>query len=211
MLEQSFFNGDVLQKFMLIALFCAETHLRFNEAVESIVMIDSEWRVVVNPDITWINNNYNNVTIVVSIFNNEILKGKILKKLNFNVHAAPVWYRGIGGAVFAILEGRKTHGVVAHVMDEKIDHGPIIDSSIFNIEGDTYEKVVTKAHDHSIKLMKSILIRYKITGGVFTHSCLRWAGGLKTKNDLFKALENTSSCFSDKIISHYSRNYRIKK
>ena len=189
----------------MIVLYCTEAHPRFKTVLASISAIDPMWNIVLNPDTKWVDDNFDEIAIVVSIFNNKILTGKILNKVNFNVHASPPWYRGLGGSVFAVLEERDTHGAVAHIIDEKIDHGQIINTFIFNIDACTYEEIIAKTYDCSISLMESILSKYKVLGYIPISSNEKWIGGLKTKHDLFLALDNSPESFSKKIKLHYSK------
>ena len=50
-----------------------------------------------------------------------------------NFHPAPPYYRGIGGYWHALQNHDISFGCTSHYMDEKIDHGAIIDVRMFDI------------------------------------------------------------------------------
>jgi len=59
-----------------------------------------------------------------------------------NFHPAPPKYRGRGGINYAINDNEKKYGVTAHLMDKKIDHGPILLVKYFKIpKNPTVEKL----------------------------------------------------------------------
>lgn len=192
---------------MIVALFVNESHPRFTEVEETIMKVVPEWQIKVNPSTEWVDDNFHVISIVVSIFNNKILRGRILDKVNFNVHAAPPWYRGIGGAFYAISERRKTHGVVVHKMDKAIDHGPIIDSVEFNIQGNEYDCIVKKTHKHSIQLLKSNMTIFRTHGSLLERRTCEWIGELRKKQDLFESVEHVSPELANKITRYFSYLY----
>ena len=63
----------------------------------------------------------NEVDLVISVFNTMKVKGKILETKNFNIHAAPSWYRGVGAIGKALHDNKKEHGIVVHEMNEEIE------------------------------------------------------------------------------------------
>ena len=66
-----------------------------------------------------------------------ILKDNILNKVNkaaINFHPGPPEYRGIGCVNYALYENSKFYGCTAHLIDEKVDNGKIIDVKKFNIK-----------------------------------------------------------------------------
>ena len=79
-----------------------------------------------------------------------ILKKKLINQAKYaaiNFHPGPPRYRGIGCVNYAIYEKSKTYGSTAHIIDEKIDHGKIIDVRLFKVsKTDTIEKVLSKTY-----------------------------------------------------------------
>jgi len=66
-------------------------------------------------------------------FPKEILS--LAKKGAINFHPGPPKYPGIGCYNYAIWHEDKTYGVTAHLMDEQLDHGKIIDCYRFQLIG----------------------------------------------------------------------------
>ena len=63
-----------------------------------------------------------------------LIKKKLLEKAkiaSINFHPGPPAYRGIGCINFALLNGEKKFGTTAHLIDDKIDHGKILDIKHF--------------------------------------------------------------------------------
>ncbi|MDC1239967.1 formyltransferase family protein [Litorivicinus sp.] len=65
-----------------------------------------------------------------------ILPDKLLKKSKIaaiNFHPAPPEYPGSGCINFALYEGEKIYGVTAHLMNEKVDNGQILEVRRFPV------------------------------------------------------------------------------
>ncbi len=193
---------------MSIVVFCINDHPGMRDVIRAIKQVDPEWGVKLNPSESWVDSCHDDIALVISIFNITLLSGKILRKPNFNVHVSPPWYRGIGGPAFAVLEGRDLHGVLAHEMDEVLDHGRIIRTQTFNIEGMTYDQVVKKTHHACVELLKSLLEDFKKHGEIRFQENAQWEGALRTKEDLLETLKNSPSSYSDDILEHYSKYFR---
>ena len=61
---------------------------------------------------------------------------ELLKKVNkaaINFHPGPPEYRGTGCVNYALYENSKFYGCTAHLINEKVDNGKIIDVKKFNI------------------------------------------------------------------------------
>jgi methionyl-tRNA formyltransferase len=64
-----------------------------------------------------------------------------------NFHPAPVEYPGSGCLNFALYENASQYGVTAHVMNEKIDSGPILECRRFPLlKTDTVSTLLKKTH-----------------------------------------------------------------
>ena len=81
-----------------------------------------------------------------------ILKKNFIKKAKFaaiNFHPGPPKYRGIGCVNFAILNNERKYGSTAHLIDENIDHGKIINVRYFSIKkNDGVENILNKTYHH---------------------------------------------------------------
>ncbi len=85
----------------------------------------------------------------------HILKKKLIKKAKYaaiNFHPGPPEYRGIGCVNYALYEKSRNYGATAHLIDEKIDHGRIIDVKRFKIKkNESVESLLNKTYKHQVK------------------------------------------------------------
>tara|TARA_B100000902_G_scaffold352606_1_gene363455 strand:+ start:573 stop:1235 length:663 start_codon:yes stop_codon:yes gene_type:complete len=90
-----------------------------------------------------------------------ILKKNILKKIkhhSINFHPGPPKYRGIGCTNFAIFNNEKNYGATAHHIDDKIDHGKIIEVINFRIKkNENLENLLSKTHKQMYKLAVKVI------------------------------------------------------
>ena len=64
-----------------------------------------------------------------------------------NFHPGPPEYPGSGGINFALYENKKKFGVTAHLMNEKVDSGKILEVKTFPIlEKDNVDSLLKKTH-----------------------------------------------------------------
>lgn len=79
-----------------------------------------------------------------------ILPKKLIERAaiaSINFHPGPPEYPGSGCLNFALYDRVKSYGVTAHLMDEKIDHGPILAVNRFCIdEEDGVDTLLVKTH-----------------------------------------------------------------
>lgn len=90
-----------------------------------------------------------------------ILKKSLLEKAKYggiNFHPAPPSYRGVGTANFALLNNEKNFGVTAHLINEKIDDGKILNVKKFKIKKtDNLKDLLNKAYKHQILQVYELL------------------------------------------------------
>lgn len=109
----------------------------------------------------------------------SVFRGKCI-----NIHPAPPSYPGVGGINLALYNGDATFGVTVHLMDEKIDHGRILDVSTFPLHANmTIEGATQVLFTERIRLLKNIMT--EILSISF--------------NELLKINENTKYVWSDDI------------
>lgn len=98
-----------------------------------------------------------------SISNKKILGKKILnlpKKGAINYHNALPNYGGVYATTLAILDDKKTHGVMWHLMTEKVDEGEILLQSEISIEkNDTAGSLNVKCHEEAKKLFDKLITK----------------------------------------------------
>ncbi|GGU69717.1 hypothetical protein GCM10009504_28690 [Pseudomonas laurentiana] len=78
-----------------------------------------------------------------------------------NFHPGPTEYPGSGCLNFALYEDAPEYGVTAHLMNEKVDHGNILDCRRFPIApGDTVDSLLERSH------LKLLDLFFDIAGGI---------------------------------------------
>lgn len=119
------------------------------------------------------------------ILNKAVLESAKRGAINF--HPSPPKYRGLGGYWWALHNQDKEFGVTVHHMDEKIDHGRIIETVSFAIrKGETVESLKELAATYSLDLLDKTLMT--ITRGEELEPCgIEWGPGLYTAKRLAEA------------------------
>src|SRR3989338_166242 len=80
--------------------------------------------------------------------------------LNLHVALLPK-YRGAAPMQYAIWAGEKVTGVTLFVLDELLDHGPIISQKEISVDPDeTFESLHKKSEDLSVELLDESLFKY---------------------------------------------------
>ena len=75
-----------------------------------------------------------------------------------NFHPAPVEYPGSGCLNFALYDGAKDYGVTAHIMNEKVDNGEILDCRRFTIlPSDSVDTLLSRTHLKLIDLFFDVV------------------------------------------------------
>lgn len=101
------------------------------------------------------------VTAYGQIIPKEILNIPKFGALNIHPSLLPK-YRGASPIQTVILNGNKQTGITIMLMDEKMDHGPIVSSSQFMVHGSkmTYEELAEKLADIGAELLIKTLPDY---------------------------------------------------
>jgi methionyl-tRNA formyltransferase len=90
------------------------------------------------------------------ILNKSLLNKASIAAINF--HPAPVEYPGSGCANWALYNEEKKYGVTAHIMNEKVDNGTIIECRRFSINSnDTIKTLLEKTHKKAFDLLCDIV------------------------------------------------------
>ena len=146
---------------------------------------------------------FDNVDLLISFRSYYIFKKKHLDKiklLSINFHPGPPKYRGFGCANYAIYNKDNYYGVTAHLINEKIDKGKILDVKKFKIDKDiNLNKLLNLAHSKQISQLKFVI--NKIIKINFEYSKIlkefrndhKWSLKLGKKKDLDKFYEIKSN------------------
>ncbi len=100
------------------------------------------------PEGTLLADDMNSCEVFISVFYNQLITKEFINSreqcLNFHAGILPQ-YRGSGTINWAIINGEKETGVTLHEIDEKIDHGDVIEVRSFPLgDMDTCESVFKK-------------------------------------------------------------------
>ena len=163
-------------------------------------------------------NKISNFDYLFSFRSYQILKRQTLKKINnlaINFHPGSPKYRGIGCTNFAIYNNEKIYGATAHLIDDKIDHGKIIDVVEFKIkEKDSLENLLNKTHKQMFILATKVIKNIIKDRNYYSNTRLKhkWSKKLWKRKDLerlYKININDSSQLVKKKIR--STNYKSYK
>ena len=123
----------------------------------------------------------------------HILKKNLIKRAKFaaiNFHTGTPNYRGIGCTNFAILNQEKQYGCTAHIINEKVDYGKILDVKRFKIlKKDNLISVLRKVYKiqylQIINIMKNLLSDHRSINRLIRSSKKeKWSNRLYTRKDL---------------------------
>jgi len=137
-----------------------------------------------------------------------ILKKKDINKTkiaSINFHPGTPEYRGIGCINFAIYNNEKFYGSTAHLIDEKIDNGKILDVKKFQIrKKDNLEICLNKTHRIMTKQAFFILKLLKKNSNnleklIIKNKKLKWSKKLYKKKDLEKLYLLNNQANQDEI------------
>ena len=124
-----------------------------------------------------------------------ILKKNILKKVKkaaINFHPGPPEYRATGCVNYAVYENSKFYGCTAHLINEKVDNGKIIDVKKFSINRkDNISKILNKTYkvmsSQAISLINQIKINPNfIENQIEKNKKIKWSNKIKKIKDLDK-------------------------
>lgn len=217
-------------------LFLGKKNCKYSRSIASALFKKHHYLVYIDEDL---NPNHKvfkkNFDYIFMFRNKTILNKQILKKFKkkaINFHPGPPTYRGIGCINQALINNEKFYGVTAHLINEKIDNGPIIQANFFKIlKKDNLESLLKKTHYELFLLTESLIfgvlgdndyLNFKIKNYIGP----KWSKRYYSKIDLEKIYilnslkNNTKLCnfirstYIDKfypIISIRNEKYRLKK
>lgn len=146
----------------------------------------------------------------------SLIKKAKIAAINF--HPAPPDYPGSGCINFALYDNAKTYGVTAHLMNEKIDNGIILDVKKFPINlNDNVQSLLEKTHKELLKMCLKFIegissnpVKF-LDEKKYSSKNYKWNGNARKMNDLDQ-LKKISTSISkndlEKIIrATYINNY----
>jgi len=147
-----------------------------------------------------------------------IIKTKKLNKntIAINFHPGPPKYRGIGCVNFALLNRENKYGATAHLINSKIDNGPILNVRSFRISYDlSIERVLKKTYEIQIiqfkELVNKLLTEKNYLNRILKRNKhIKWSKRLYLKEDLLK-LYNLTNNFKKHDLNDLLRATLTKK
>ena len=152
-----------------------------------------------------------------------IIPKKLLDRVKvaaINFHPGPNNYRGSGGLNFALLNNEKQFGVTAHLINENIDDGEIIECRKFNIyKSDFLDSLMKKTHKKLFDLFCDITGSIKEKGANYLKKKIpnkkySWVGPIRKFKEVEKLKKinvNISRSEFMKIIrATYTKKYPPK-
>jgi len=149
--------------------------------------------------------NISKADLVISIFNHVRVVGEALAKPNFNIHAAPSWYRGVGAIGRALAERRAVHGIVLHKMVDEFDAGDILMEDTFSIVGLSAREIGGECVRRALIRLRWVC-EYFSENGVLpdSHQGAQWTGEVMRLAEFRVWLEDTEFEEKDEVIKMYS-------
>jgi methionyl-tRNA formyltransferase len=109
------------------------------------------------------------------------------KFYSINFHPGPPNYPGSGGVNFALYNNDINFGVTTHLMNEKIDNGPILSTKYFLIaENDDVFKLLERSHTSLFSLFKEFTTNLKEFGNEYIEKCR-----IENKHEIWSNLKRT--------------------
>jgi methionyl-tRNA formyltransferase len=123
-----------------------------------------------------------------------------------NFHPAPPKYRGSGGATWALYFEEEIFGVTAHLIDEQIDNGTIIECRRFPIyQGDNVSSLLKRSEIHTFDLFSDLTTGLAREGYTFLEKKInssiieKWNGPARKINEVDKLQEVDLSIRRDEL------------
>jgi len=123
-----------------------------------------------------------------------------------NFHPAPVEYPGSGCLNWALYENAKNYGVTAHIMNELVDNGAIVECRRFPIlPQDNVKTLLAKAHLKTFDLIIDIATGIQLEGVSFlkkkieTSKSEQWKGQARKMKEIDELQNISISCSKEEL------------
>lgn len=149
------------------------------------------------------------------ILSKELLNKASIAAVNF--HPAPPDYPGSAGENWAILEMKKQFGVTAHIMNEKVDNGDILQCDLFPIKStEDAMSLRSTANEKILKLFKEVTSKLYIDNEEYLQrkldeaKSIKWSGKARKIKDFNKKLA-ISPDISKEMLTRIIRSSCVEK
>lgn len=123
-----------------------------------------------------------------------------------NFHPAPVEYPGSGCLNWALYENASQYGVTAHIMNEKVDNGAVVECRRFPIlPQDNVRSLLARAHQKTYDLIVDITTGLALEGKEFLEKKLeaskheKWRGSARIMSEIDKLQVVNLSCSKEEL------------
>jgi methionyl-tRNA formyltransferase len=123
-----------------------------------------------------------------------------------NFHPAPAEYPGSGCLNWALYDNAKIYGTTAHIMNEKIDNGAIIECRRFPVlPQDNVRTLLARAHLKTYDLIIDITTGLALEGKIFLDKKLteskneNWAGNARKMYEIDKLQIVNPTCSEEEL------------
>jgi methionyl-tRNA formyltransferase len=124
---------------------------------------------------------------IISFKADLILSRATLERANkgaINFHPSPPRYRGLGGYWWALHNRDASFGITVHHMDERIDHGEIINTASFTIwPRDTVDTLKHRGAVYALMLLNETVAAI-VDGKSLASNGMKWGAHLYTSKEL---------------------------
>ena len=129
----------------------------FNKDLESLSVLENIQPIRIKNELEYL---YNNIDLVISLHCKQLFPKELVKKVRcINIHPGlNPFNRGWFPQVFSIIN-KKPIGATIHIIDEKLDHGPVIVQKAVKLSSyDTSLTLYNKVLKAEIELIKENLL-----------------------------------------------------
>ena len=139
-----------------------------------------------------------------------ILKKNLIEKCKMapiNFHPGPPEYRGIGCVNYAFYDNSKFYGCCAHIINDKIDNGKILNVRKFRLKSsDTIEGCLTKTYNLMLKqafYVINLLCKnpYNLQKLINNNKKIKWSKKIKKLKELNNFYEIKKSASKKEILN----------
>ena len=134
-----------------------------------------------------------------------VVPERVLKALGgpaYNFHPGPPTYPGSWASGWALYEGATQFGATLHVMEKRVDEGPIVAVDWFDVPDDPklrYDQLEILAYQAALRLFRRFGPQLARSDAPLHVSAARWTGAKRTKYDALLMKEPPQDASEEEI------------
>ncbi len=144
---------------------------------------------------------------LIAFSTSVIVPGAVLDGLGapaYNFHPGPPTYPGTNAASFAIYEGADKFGATAHVMEQKVDCGPIVAVEWFEVpEGVKFMDLELRTYEILLKMFVDLAPHLATSDRPLDIIDIQWSGPKHTRAEVEAMKELEPDMDEDEIALRY--------